>query len=79
MVPEIRIDVRVDVLLRPPETSTYDLIKAHSRAADLVFLGMNIPEEGGELAYATNLLRLLDGLPPTLLVRNAGEFRGRLV
>ena len=47
--------------------------------ADFVFLGMDTPEAGEEELYAARLLSLLDGLPSTLLVRNAGEFRGRLV
>jgi hypothetical protein len=44
-----------------------------------VMLGLGIPGIGEELAYAEGLSALLEGLPATLLVRNSGEFQGRLV
>ena len=79
MIPEIRIDVDVDVIQRAPDSDTHALIRAHSKTADFVFLGMDTPKAGEEEIYAARLLSLLDDLPSTLLVRNAGEFRGRLV
>jgi amino acid transporter len=79
MIPEFRIDVDVDVIQRAPGSDTHALIRAHSKVADFVFLGMDTPEAGEEELYAARLLSLLEGLPSTLLVRNAGEFRGRLV
>ena len=50
----------------------------HREDADLVFLGMAIVA-GAEEAYAGSLITLLDGLPTTILVRNASRFHGRLV
>ncbi len=79
MIPEIRIDVDVEVIRRTSDVDTHELIRAHSQSADFVFLGMNIPAAGSEEEYAQRLMVLLEGLPSTLLVRNAGEFRGRLV
>jgi hypothetical protein len=67
------------VIQRGERMTTPELIRAHSLAADFVFLGMNIPEAGAESAYAERLSAILEGLPSTLVVRNAGEFRGRLV
>ena len=80
MLAEIRIPAQVDVVVRDPESeSVIEVIRRHSRQADLVFLGMSVAAPGGELAYARELLRMLDQLPTTILVRNAGPFRGMLV
>ena len=53
----------------------------HERSAnsDLVFIGLRDPEPGGDEDYADSLLRLVDGLPTTVLVRSGGEFAGRLI
>ena len=79
MVEDIRIPARVESLVRREDETVEALIHRHSKHADLVFLGMSTPEEGDEERYAQALLRLLEPLPSTVLVRNAGPFRGRLV
>jgi len=79
LLPAIRIDADVEVLLRPEGESLQAMIRHHSTGARLVFVGMPIAPKGEEEAYATGLLALLEGLPETVLVRNAGPFRGRLV
>jgi hypothetical protein len=40
---------------------------------------MAVPEPGEEAIYASVLMDLLDGLPSTILVRNASRFHGQLV
>jgi hypothetical protein len=67
------------VVVRPAGASVADVIRSESQAARLVFLGMVPPPVGGERAAAEGLLDLLRGLPTTVLVRNSGPFRGRLV
>lgn len=79
MLPEIRVDVEVDVLLRGREESVHEVIRAHSAGARLVLLGLGAGEPGTQRGAAEALVRLVDGLPDALLVRNAGPFRGRLV
>ena len=79
MLPATRIEASVEVLVRPPEVTIPALIHRHSQGAALVFLGLPLAAAGEEDAVADRLLRLLVGMPPTLLVRNAGPFRGRLV
>lgn len=79
LLPAIRIDADVEVVVRPPGGNVADLLRAHSRDARLVFLGMRIAAAGEEEAYGAELARLVEGLPSTVLVRNAGPFRGRLV
>lgn len=79
LLPDIRIDAEVEVIVHDDDTSVADVIRTGSAGADLVFLGMAVPEEGAEPAYAESIVTLVEGLPEVLLVHNAGPFRGRLV
>lgn len=75
---DIRIDVSFDIMLRG-NSEIRDIIGEHSRRASLVMLGMHVPDVGEELEYAKRIQQLLDVLPNTILVRNSGPFRGRLL
>ena len=79
MLEDIRIAADVHVLVAGPDERVGDLIRSHSREAELVFLGFHLPEPGEEEDYAERLLDILEDLPSTILVRNAGPFRGRLI
>jgi len=79
MLADIRIAARIEVLVPEPGQTPSDLIRHHSRNARLVLLGLPLVPPGQELAYAERMLELVRDLPPTLLVRNAGPFRGRLL
>lgn len=74
-----RIAAHVEVLVRSPDQAVAGVIRGASAGADLVFLGLAAPPTGQERAYAEGLMRLMEDLPNTILVRNAGPFRGRLV
>ena len=79
MLPDLRMDVRLDVIVKPQEKTQREIIREESQGADLVFFGMAVPIAGAEHAYAGSLITLLDALPTTILVRNASRFHGRLV
>lgn len=79
LLPEIRIDAHVEVIVNEWHESVPDLIRRHSRGMDLVFLGLPVPDPADELAVAERMIALVEGLPEVLLVHNAGPFRGRLV
>jgi len=79
LLPRIRISAKVNVIVRPPDKTYGDVIRAHSAKADLIFLGLAMVPSGSEEDYAKRLIALLEGLPSAILVRNAGPFRGRLV
>jgi len=74
-----RIQAGVEAIVKPEAQSVTELIHERSRNCDLVFLGLPLVPEGAEQAAAERLLRLVDGLPTTVLVRSAGPFRGQLV
>ncbi len=75
----IRIHAEMEVLVPEPGQAIGELIRQGSRNARLVLLGLPEVPPDEELAHAERMLSLVEGLPPTLLVRNAGPFRGRLV
>jgi amino acid transporter len=79
LLPELRIDAEVEVLVKPPGTGLRDLIQAESRDADAVLLGLDTPPEGQEDEYARRLAELADGLPTFFFVKNASLFVGELV
>jgi thioredoxin-like negative regulator of GroEL len=76
---DTRIQATVEAIVKPPGQSVTDLIHQRSRDCDLVFLGLPLVQAGDEAVAAERLLRLVDGLRSTVLVRSAGPFRGRLV
>lgn len=79
MLPSIRIDVEVDVIVREHKESVHDIIARVSDGAVMTFLGLKLPASGEEDAYAERLDGLLGRLGDVCLVHNAGPFRGRLV
>ena len=79
LIASVRIKAVLDVIVPPAGQSVPDAIRATSRDADLVFMGLMIPEVGQESEYAQRLIGMVDGLPTTVLVRNSGPLSGRLI
>ncbi|MCB9795276.1 MAG: Na-K-Cl cotransporter [Alphaproteobacteria bacterium] len=79
LINESRIDARAEVIVRGPEDNIPDLLTENSQDAELVFLGLAVPEPGEEEAVAERVRQLVEGLPSTILVRNSGPFRGQLL
>ncbi|MFK7929322.1 MAG: amino acid permease, partial [Myxococcota bacterium] len=78
-LPDIRITATVDVIVNAGQVPVSALIRANSQDAALVFLGLPVPSPEQRDAVAQSLDALVEGLPATLLVHNAGPFRGRLL
>ena len=68
-----------EVVERPADQSFVDVLKAHSKDAGLVFLGLPDVPDGDEETFAEVFAPLIQNMPPTALVRNAGPFRGHLL
>ncbi len=79
LIPEIRIAAEVDVMIKPEGASVKDVILRKSGGADLVMLGLAMPEEGDEENHARRLSELTEGLPSCFLVHNGSLFIGELV
>ncbi|UCF69451.1 MAG: amino acid permease [Acidobacteriota bacterium] len=79
LLEEVRIRAETEVIMKPEEESIADVIKAQSRSADIVFLGLQEQEPGSEGGYARRLEQLAAALNTTVFVRSAGRFAGRLI
>jgi len=79
LIPAIRIQAEVQVVLKTPDQSVADVIHSQSGDTDLVLLGLATPEEGQEEAYAARLFELAEGLRSFLFVKNNTLFIGDLV
>jgi len=79
LLPEIRINAETQIIVKPTDQTLVEVIQGISRSASIVFLGLMEPELGDEAEYATRLAAMVEPLNTTILVRNAGEFAGRLI
>jgi potassium/chloride transporter 4/5/6 len=79
LIPEIRIDAKPRVILKPKDVKVSELIQQESAGAHVVFLGLAMPEAGEEATYAERLESLAGDLPAVFFVKNASLFIGELL
>ena len=79
LIAEARIAAETDVVVQPPDMPVDEVMRRASLDADVVFLGLGMPEAGQEQAYADRLLELAPLFRATVFVRNNGPFRGNLL
>jgi hypothetical protein len=80
LLPEIRITAEPFVMLRPKDRTIRSIISGESADADIVFLGLDVPEKEEDMpAYAERLAELSDPLRTVFFVKNASLFVGKLV
>jgi len=76
---ESRISAESDVIFNKDKENLIELMHRTSKDADIVFLGLALPESGSEIEYAENLDKLVSGFNGTILVRNAYSIEGELI
>jgi len=79
MLKDIRIEAECNVFLKPPDKNIGHLIQEYSAEADVVFLGLAIPEPGQELEYVSRLENIVGDLPVVFFVKNSCLFVGKLL
>jgi len=79
LIPSTRIPAEAKVILREKDKSIEETMKEESADADVVFLGLMLPEAGEEMEYARHIEKLTEGFGSVVLVRNSGKFEGELV
>ena len=79
LLPELRIKARSEVLMKPDNMTVREVIFAQSRNADVTFLGLPVPEEGGEAEAAQRMASMAEGLSTVFFVNNSSPFGGELV
>jgi len=79
MINEVRIKAEPRIIIKPSDKSITEVIHENSRSANLVFMGLKLPQEGEEKDYVNRLEELSDGLKTTIFVRNSEEFAGEMI
>ncbi len=79
LIPEIRIEARPRVILKPEDKSVHELIHEESADAEVVFFGLAMPDKGDEEEYAHRLQVLAGELPTVFFVKNSSMFVGELL
>jgi hypothetical protein len=79
LLPEIRIDAKPQVLIRPKDKSIGQLIRETSADSEVVFLGLAVPDKDSEGEYADRIMQLSEGLTTVFFVRNSSPFGGELL
>jgi amino acid transporter len=80
LLPEIRIEATIDVTIHPKDRSVRQIITEQSADADVVFLGLDPPEEEEKLTdYARRLEELGEPLRTVFYVKNCTLFVGELI
>jgi amino acid transporter len=79
LVQEARIQAHTDLIVKPPDRTVQQVMFQASQAADVVFLGLKIPEPEEDPTYAESLMKMADGFSATIFVRHAGPFAGQLI
>lgn len=79
LIPEIRIQADIRVLIREKDRSISQMIHEQSKGAEVVIFGLATPEEGGEDAYVDRLEDLADDFPVVFFVKNSSLFIGELL
>jgi potassium/chloride transporter 4/5/6 len=79
LIAESRISAKCDVIIKKNDENVIDIMHSSSEDADIVFLGLALPEKNSEEEYAENLDKLVVGFNSTILVRNAESTQGELL
>lgn len=82
LINEIRIEAQVEVFLHSNNKSINEIILEKSGEADLVFLGIGLPEDDSEkelAKYADHIMALGNNLETVFFVKNSSLFVGHLV
>jgi amino acid transporter len=79
LIESTRIKADTDVILKPDDKPIVDIMRETSRDADVVMIGLSVPEPDEIEDYARRLLEIVEGMPTTVFVRNSGPFGGQLL
>jgi len=79
IMPESRIQVETEVIVKPEDKTVIEVMHETSGDASIVFLGLMESKPGMEGEDAQRLTQMVSGFNTTILVRNAGEFAGKLI
>jgi hypothetical protein len=66
-----RINATAETLVSPD--CFHDVFRRHSASADVIFTGLQIPEDGDETIFYNQINALLEDMPTTIMVNSTGK------
>ena len=79
LVSEVRIPASIEVFESADPSGVFSILAEKSADADMVFLGLKIPDPGELEDYAASLFELGNRFPNVVFVHNAGQYAGELI
>jgi amino acid transporter len=79
LISESRMAAASDVILNKNNENVTELMQRKSKNADIVFVGLALPQLNDEIEFAEKLDNLVTGFKATILVRNAESTQGELI
>jgi len=79
LIVESRMSAESDVILNKNKENVIELMHRSSKDADIVFIGLALPELSNEIEFAESLDKLVSGFNSTILVRNVESTEGELI
>jgi hypothetical protein len=74
LLPELRIDARTEVIIKSAEMTVREQILNQSKNADVVLLGLAVPEAGDEDKAAERMGKFAEGLSSVFFIKNSSPF-----
>ena len=79
MIDEIRIKAIPQVITKPEDQSVFEVMHHYSKDADIVFMGLMIPEIGKESEYLERMNEFSNNFKATIFIKNGEKFAGKLL
>ncbi len=79
LITDSRMLVEIGVIVNVENEDVVDLMHRSSKEADIVFLGLALPNKEEDAEFAESLDKLVTGFNSTILVRNAESTQGELI
>ncbi len=76
---ESRMNAESDVIVNKDNENVTEIMHKSSKDADIVFLGLALPERRNDVKFAESLDKFVVGFKSTILVRNAESTQGELI
>jgi len=79
LITDLRIEAEPDLIIDDESMEFSEILKRESVNTDVTFVGLKSPEEDEIKDYAENLFDLATGNSSFIFVRNASQYRGKLI
>ena len=79
LITDLRIEAEPDLIVNNENLEFSEIMQKESLNTDVTFIGLKSPEEDEIEEYAKSLFDLATGTSSFIFVRNASQYRGKLI